>query len=397
MKSTKYNHIRQTLVYFLLVYLFFSNICLAQTDESYISVGKTITIESKTLNENRNIFIYTPMGYEQSQEKYPVIYVLDGEGNYFFASAVADFLSRGNNSQIPKSIVVGIPNTDRLRDFSPVKDPNFQTSGGGENFLDFMNNELFPYIDTNYRTHEYRTLFGHSLCGMFAVYTLFERPEMFNSAIAVSPYLQFANEFVLDHIDSIFNENSSFNKHLYITIGNEPDYFKSLDRLENILSEKTRNLTWQIIKLESEDHTSIPLKSFYDGIIEIYSGWQLPNEIAMNGAKSIKDHYTKLEEKYGFTANPSELMINLLGYRLMQDNRLEKAIEVFKYNVELYPKSANVYDSLGEAFENDKQFRKAELNYLKAVEIGNTAHDRNLDIYKTNLERVRNNSRTNEQ
>jgi len=173
----------------------------AQINEGNIEIGKIIKINSKILNEDRTIFISLPTGYEQSNEKYPVIYILDGRANFAFSATIVDFLSR--NQRMPRTIVVAIPNTDRDRDFTPSHIITSKTSGGADKFLDFMKEELMPYIDNNYRTESYRTLFGHSLCGMFSIYNLFERPEMFNSFIAVSPYLMYDNNYVVNKIDSI--------------------------------------------------------------------------------------------------------------------------------------------------------------------------------------------------
>lgn len=80
--------------------------------------------------------------------------------------------------------------------------------------------------------------------------------------------------------------------------------------------------------------------------------------------------------------------MNQIGYRLMQNDELEKAIEVFKYNVKLYPNSANVYDSLGDATENAENTKAAADYYRTAVKFGAITNDPNLDIYKRNLERV---------
>lgn len=196
----------------------------AQTENNTIDIVKIISIDSKVLGEQRNIFVYLPSGYDQTKQGYPVIYILDARGNFFFSSAVVDFLSR--SQLMPRSIVIGIPNTDRNRDFTPVPFEGSQTSGGADMFLEFMEKELIPHVEKNYRTQPYKTLFRHSLCGMFAIYTLFEKPEMFNAFIAVSPYLQYADQYVVDRAELALSENAGFNNHLFITLGNEPNWLQ---------------------------------------------------------------------------------------------------------------------------------------------------------------------------
>ena len=81
-------------------------------------------------------------------------------------------------------------------------------------------------------------------------------------------------------------------------------------------------------------------------------------------------------------------MINQLGYTHLQNNEIDKAIHVFSENVKRFPTSANVYDSLGEAYENNNQLKLAREHYQKAVDIGSVTTDPNYPIYMQNLKRV---------
>jgi tetratricopeptide (TPR) repeat protein len=72
----------------------------------------------------------------------------------------------------------------------------------------------------------------------------------------------------------------------------------------------------------------------------------------------------------------------------MGQKKLDEAIRVFERNVELYPKSANVYDSLGEGYENAGKLDLAVQNIEKAITKGSEIHDPNLDQYKEHLKRV---------
>ncbi len=254
--------------------------------------------------------------------------------------------------------------------------------------LEFMEKELIPHIDKNYRTQPYKTLYGHSLCGMFAIYTLFEKPEMFDSFIAVSPYLMYADQYVVNKVASILSKKTVFKKKLFITLGNEPEYDASLGRMEQLLSERTEFLSWEISKRNNEDHMSVPLKSLYDGLEFIYTDWRLSDEIIEEGFEEVKNHYSNLSDSYGYEVRPSEVAINAIGYQHLGKEEYESAIEIFKYNSELYPKSANVYDSLGEAMEKSGRTDEAIENYKTAIKLGTNGNDRNLQVYKQNLERV---------
>jgi tetratricopeptide (TPR) repeat protein len=97
-----------------------------------------------------------------------------------------------------------------------------------------------------------------------------------------------------------------------------------------------------------------------------------------------------LSQKYGFPIEILEQFLNALGYQLVAQGNINKAIVVFEDNVGTYPNSAHVYDSLGEALETNNQFDLSLNNYKKAVEIGKTNSDPNTRIYLDHIERVKN-------
>lgn len=370
----------------ILALLIISSLCFGQTAIYNIVLGQTISIESKILNETREIFVYTPIGYEQNNERYPVLYVMDGETHFFIAAAIANFLA--TNQQIPRMIVVSIPNVARNRDFSPIPGDLLQNSDGAENFTNFVENELMVYINSAYRTYDFNILFGHSLCGMYSINTLFTHPELFNAHIAASPYLLYENEYVVDKVEETIANETKFSNSLYMSIGNEPPYFPSLDRLTSLLESNQTGLNWTFEKYQNENHASIPLRTISDGLAYIFSDWQLKNEITMMGVDAIKQHIKNRTKKYGFAEKLTEVTLNAIGYQLLQANEIDKAIEVFEYNADLYPHSANVYDSLGDGLDAKGLKKKALKNYKKAVGIGEISNDPNLPAFKNNVERL---------
>ncbi|MCW8813039.1 MAG: alpha/beta hydrolase-fold protein [Chlorobium sp.] len=357
-----------------------------QQQIDYISLGETIEFTSKVLNEKRDILIYTPTGYEESNRKYPTLYITDGAENFFIATAIVNFLSR--SGQIPRMIVVGIPNVNRNRDLSPSIIQGTSNPGGGDTFLTFFEDELIPYIDKTYRTNNYRVLFGHSLGGMFANYAMFIRPELFNAFITASPYLYYDNEFVIKEATSKLDNLSNFDRQLFITLGNEPTYHSSLNKYTSLLKDNTNTLRWDYQIFNDEDHGSIPIVSLLKGLKYIYSDFQLTMETATEGIEAILDHYSQVKSKYDYKVDISEATFNIIGYTLLQNEEFDKAIEVFEYNIKLYPNSANVYDSLAEALEKTGRKKEATENYETAVKIGKKINDPNLIIFERNLARV---------
>jgi len=148
------------------------------------------------------------------------------------------------------------------------------------------------------------------------------------------------------------------------------------------------SVEFKYVKMLAENHGTTPYFTVFSGLRFIFSGWGLPPEMIQKDLAAIDEHYTKVSEKYGIEVATPELVINALGYRYLQAEDLENAIATFKQNVERYPGSANVYDSLGEAHENNGETELAAKNYEKAVNLGQKNGDPNLPVYKTNQVRV---------
>jgi len=350
------------------------------------SRNQATKIESTILDETRAISIYLPDDYKYSKAKYPVLYLLDGGAHLQHASAAADYLSvRG---RIPDIIVVAIHNIDRSRDFSPVHVDNIPTSGGAEKFLGFLAGELVPFLDENYRTAGFNILLGHSFGGTFIGYTLLAKPKLFDAYLAVSPYLMYADNLVVNKAAEKLKPFKE-TKYFYMTVGNEEQYFETLEEYASIMKEKAgESVKFKYVKMMDEDHGTTPYFTVFSGMKFIFSGWQLPIELLQTDLEAIDNHFMMISLRYGIKVKTPELVINALGYRYLQEEDYENAITVFKINVERYPESANVYDSLGEAYENHGDLEKAAKNYEKAVMLGEKNGDANLSVYKTNLERV---------
>jgi hypothetical protein len=166
-----------------------------------VVIGEKFQIESRVLAETRTYVVHTPDYYKKRTDAYPVLVLLDAENNFAYTSAAVHLLSA--NGRIPAMIVVGINNTDRTRDMTPSRPASSfggasWTGGGADKFLSFIADELLPTIDRNYRTRPYRVLIGHSLGGLFAVYALLNRPEVFKGYIVTSPSLWWDDQALMN-------------------------------------------------------------------------------------------------------------------------------------------------------------------------------------------------------
>jgi predicted alpha/beta superfamily hydrolase len=375
-----------SVLFVILTFLVPSSI-YAQDNAEDVIIGKTIKLESKVLGEERQIMVYNPPGYDQTTKKYPVLYLLDGRGHFQHASSTVQFLSR--NGRMPQMIVVAIVNVDRTRDFTPTNMENRLKSGGVKKFIAYLQDELFPYIEENYRTSPYRLLEGHSLGGMFSIHVLFNYPKLFQAHFAMSPYIMWDDNYVLNEVIKKFEEPLDFQNYLYITLGNEPNYVEPLGKLTNLLKTKNPDgLEWHYTVMDNDNHGTVPLKSLYNGLETLYEDWMIKTAVADQGIEAVEDHYKKLTDKFGYTIEIPENVLNTMGYRAMGRDKNDLALEVFLHNVKLYPQSVNVYDSLGEGYEAAGKLELAKKNYEIAVEKGTKSNNNNLAIYKEHLDNV---------
>jgi hypothetical protein len=352
-----------------------------------LTIGRTVKLHSAALGEDRTVLVTTPAGYEQGARKYPVVYVLDGETNHLLSAAVTNFFWQ--NGQMPPVIVVSVTNTDRTRDFTPTAVADRPGSGGGPKFMEFLKKELLPFVEKNYRTLDYRILIGHSLCGMYAVYSLLSEPDLFQALIAISPYVMYDNDYVVRLAEERLPGMSDRKRFLYVTLGNEPEYNASIDRLLGLLKKKgPKSLEVHFDPMKTENHGTVRLKSVYQGMEALFAGWRLPDDLAALGLAGIRKHFEGLSARFGYPVDVPEAALNQLGYQLLNRKRGGDAIEVFRKNIELFPESANVYDSLGEALEQAGKLEEARENYRQAVARAEKTQDRNLPVFRQHLSGV---------
>lgn len=242
---------------------------IAQDSITSITIGHAIQFNSIILNEERTIFIYLPDGYKMNQESYPVLYLFDAEINFKPVCGVVDILSRWKI--IPETIVIGLPNIDRMRDLTPTRDRKFNIGGGGDNFLKFLREELIPFIDQNYNTKSFKILEGHSISGMFTMYAFIADTSLFDAYIAISPSMYWDEQIMLSKIEDFLKTNPLLKKQLYITLSNEPEYMLVKETIEIIKKEAPASLIWKFKQDTTERHEIAPLRSTYEGLRFIFS------------------------------------------------------------------------------------------------------------------------------
>jgi len=390
-----------------LLTLFFS--CLvffvvAQNTVDKVVIGTIDTIHSKILHEKRTIWIYAPKTEPVAaygKVKYPVVYLLDGDGHFSSVTSMVRQLSEGFTSFFPKMIIVGILNTNRMRDLTPtqikgsaeVRDSTiFKSTGGGDNFMAFMERELMPYIDSAYSTAPYRMFIGHSLGGLMVVDALLHHANLFNSYVAIDPSLWYDDRNLLKKTSHILN-TQNFNKEtLYIAIANtmkpgmdtgrvRADITSNTSHIRSILDftsilkqDKKSGLKWKYTYYGEDDHGSVPLIAEYDALRFIFKNYRLPSwEVLTDSTYQtyavVTNHFKKISQEWGYEVTPPEQFVNSLGFNFLSKKQFEKSFSFFDLNIRNYPESFNVYDSMGDFYKAKGDAQKAKEFYEKALKI----------------------------
>lgn len=239
----------------ILIFLIFTNTSRAQSAAAKPFVlGVVDEVQSKELNEKRVLNIYLPEGYNaKDTAKYPVIYLLDGSADedFIHIAGLVQFNSFPWINGVPKSILVGIANTDRSRDYlfptNIAHDKKLAPSAGGSaKFISFIEKELQPFVEKNYKANAEKTIIGQSSGGLLATEILLTKPALFNKYIIISPALWWDNASILKKDPATLQAGLTKKTTVYIGVGkegltpSEENHVMEVDA--NLLAEKIINL-----------------------------------------------------------------------------------------------------------------------------------------------------------
>ncbi|MGB5227395.1 MAG: alpha/beta hydrolase-fold protein [Eudoraea sp.] len=391
-----------------------------------IVIGQIDSVYSNILDESRNIWVHIPESAKNSTSnniKYPVLYLLDGPGHFYSVTGMIKQLSTTNgNTIVPEMIIVAIPNTDRSRDLTPSHvdfdffsgDSIQYSSGGGNKFLDFMEDELIPHIEKTYPVSSYRTFVGHSFGGLSVINALISRQHLFNNYVAIDPSLWWDNQAFLKVADSILSVNKFDGKALYVGVANTMDEGMIIKEVRNDTTKSTahiRSILQFVNSIDTQndngllfgwkyynddDHGSVPLITEYDAFRFLFAWYTVvginrffdpnSNTSAEGLIDLLSSHYKNVSDRFGYQVLPPEQFINSMGYGFMNNSMLDKASALFDLNIQNYPKSSNVYDSRGDCFLAQQDSIKALEYFTKALEVGsNDFSQEKIDMLKEKL------------
>jgi predicted alpha/beta superfamily hydrolase len=375
-------------LFILLVLMMISNLSYGQNKKNIV-IGERLTIKSEILNSDREISIYLPNSYNDNNYiNYPVLYLLDGRKFFNSFTGVITQLSSDVSPQIPEMIVIGITSQNRIKDSSPTnsligytkeEEKGLEVSGGADDFLKFIQKELIPFVEHKYRTNSYRTFVGYSFTGLPVLQALFSIPETFNSYLVIDFSAWWDNGIMMKRLKLFSKEYNGTKRDIFFT---------TVDRVSNNIYPEEYNPGWTFIQefeqnspnnislgykkyeYKEENHHSMPLVSFIDGMKYIFREHMINYDEMYTNPKLIQAKFSKLSERLGYNVYLPEGVINYYGYLFLYTRPdIEKALFYFNYNTKNYPLSSNAWDSLAEAYKVNGNKIKARKSYIKALDL----------------------------
>lgn len=256
---------RKTIVLLLCIAAAAAPLISASEAGDPVVIASSHTIASEILQEDRRINVYLPPGRESTDERYPVLYLLDGGVKEDFihivgiASLAADF------RKIRPFVVVGIEGIDRYHDLShPTSVEREQervpNHGGSSDFRRFIADELVPFVQSRFPVTDERVLIGESMAGLFVTETFLRQPSLFGAYIAVSPSLWWDGASLSREAATAL-QASPFppGRRLYLTVADEGGAMReAIDSLAASLeAHAPAGLDWIYEPMPSESHGTV--------------------------------------------------------------------------------------------------------------------------------------------
>ncbi|ABS07678.1 alpha/beta hydrolase [Shewanella baltica] len=353
----------------LVLMFFFSTAVFAQTD-------KTV-IHSEILNDDINLQIHLPDTYAHSNDfNYPVLIVLDGSTQFEHVAANVGFLS--TYAIIPEMITVGVSSDQRMKYFTPTQIAKFKdSSGGAEQFRQFLEQELLSELGKKYRTSDYQILTGHSFAGLFSSYVAMTPNSQFDAVISISPSLWWDSNWLVLKSAELLQAKRAKPLRWFLSMASEPNEMASafaaqIKQLQdglgaNSTGNASKQLHWFYKHFPDETHDSTPLVGNIEALKTLFAGWNAVPEIAVMPLKDLKHFYRQKSAEFGYEFPLFAQHYNVYGLKATYEQKTAWGVEILAEGTRAFPNSEVLWDSLATAYDLDGQLEQAIKASDKAV------------------------------
>lgn len=346
--------------------------------ESIIQLGTPGSLQSQVLSQEMSLSLHLPQGYDQGSERYPVIIMMGSEFRERFAlwASTLDYMS--GQGQIPKMILVGVD----LSQGNGVLLPDRQTGSteSTDKHLRFINDELIPFVDAEYRTVPYRVLFGASNSGFFAVYALLQEPNSFNAFLSSSPMLSWAEDLLTQKAEAL-KQKTELRPSFLSVIYSDDDYEQVTQSIPKFMDTlKAQGLPWLTLNDEIKSNQGhVPASDINGHLNALFPDFN--PKASLEFLDAARAHYEAISKRYGFSIPvPSDRLFDM-GIQQIIAKNLTEARKTFEYAVKTYPHQGRSYVGIGlvERDEGNKEQAMAHFNKALVIDPDDSLAKRLLD------------------
>jgi predicted alpha/beta superfamily hydrolase len=316
----------------------------------------TLNIYSAAFGETRKVYVETPEFFDYDNGKdvrYPVIYILDGQHEWFTDPLHSTLRNLQYTHEIPQCIVVTIPHDDRIKECAIPKKDNEESE-----LLKFITDELSTALEA-YRAHDMRYIIGHSFTASFALYAYLQAPQHFHGVIAHSPL-----NAIMSLAERLKAEPERL-KNIYLSVGGaaqskDMHHRKAFEELKANHPEFVAGIN--CITADFAGHNAVPMVTsaafltqhffaFSDRFTftpEIDMNYKLVNE--PKAANEILDELHKLLVFKGYIIQPEIPDFNGIASRYINNGYYEHASVIYAFAAQLYPNYYEFAWYLGELY-----------------------------------------------
>ena len=243
---------------------------------------------SRFVDQEYQIQVSLPPSHSDPSKSFPVLYLLDADRSFGMAKDILGWLNWAQ--EVPELIIVGIAYSEgtaqwwqkRARDYTPSKDSTqiwgeWPQAGGGEAFLQFIAQELIPFVETTFRTRgNDQAIAGLSFGALFVAHVLLTQPDLFNRYIMISPPFLWDNKAIFKHEEAFSRRHDTLHASVYSAVGELDDREKLIVPWHEFFAIlENRNYKGLRLRKEmvvGETHISVYPVGFTRGLKHIFSG-----------------------------------------------------------------------------------------------------------------------------
>ncbi|MBQ4863515.1 hypothetical protein J8L98_17680 [Pseudoalteromonas sp. MMG013] len=337
---------------------------LTKQSEPAVTLGKISSLHSKVLDKKIPLSIHLPENYDSSKKTYPVLYMLGSDYRSRFAMLASTIGYMGDGGQIPEMILIGIDLPDGNSILLPKRENQDTTIP--DNYINFFETELIPYVDNKYRTARFRILFGGSNSGFFTVYTLLNNPLLFNSYFASSPSIMVVPDVLQQKIKSGPLKTLTENRTLHIIYSDDEGMTEIASEFSSVVEKhKPQSFTYKVDELVNQGH--VPATDFTKFLLALYPDYN-PYE-KLDTLDKVIQHFEMLSKRYGYEIQPPISVLMDLGFDMISSKNLDVAEEIYQYSLEVYPEGKLLYVGMGILRKKQGKHENAKAMFEKALAI----------------------------